>query len=112
MHRSVLRAGVTALSVAAIGGPALASSKPDLEYGAYLASECRGCHRPQAASGAAIPDLNGMAELTFVTVMRAYREKQLSNPVMQNIAGRFNDDDLAALAAYFASQQTRTTMKP
>ncbi len=89
-----------------------ASNKPDLEYGAYLASECRGCHRPQAAAGATIPDLAGMAEATFLEVMKAYREKRLANPVMQTIAGRFNDDDLAALAAYFARQQTPAKMKP
>jgi cytochrome c len=36
-----------------------------------------------------------------VEVIRAYRDKALPNPVMQSIAGRLNDEDIAALALYF-----------
>ena len=43
-----------------------------------------------------------MAEQTFAEVIKAYRDKQLANAVMQNIAGRLKDDEIEALAAYFA----------
>jgi len=36
-----------------------------------------------------------------VEVLRAYRAKALPNPVMQTVASRLNDDDIAALALYF-----------
>ena len=43
-----------------------------------------------------------MAETTFVEVIKAYRDKRLNNAVMQNIAGRLKDEEIEALAAYFA----------
>jgi cytochrome c len=33
--------------------------------------------------------------------MHAYKNKQRNHPVMQMIAGRLNDEEIAALAAYF-----------
>jgi cytochrome c553 len=74
---------------------------PDIELGRYLATECMTCHRSAAASST-IPNIFGIAEQTFTQVMNAYRAKQLPNPVMQNIAGRLNDDEIEALAAFFA----------
>ncbi len=45
-----------------------------------------------------------MAEHTFAEVIRAYRDKRLGNAVMQTIAGRLKDDEIEALAAYFANE--------
>lgn len=73
----------------------------DIELGRYLSTECRTCHSTQAHS--AIPRIHGMLESTFTEVVKAYREKRLDNQVMQNIAARLNDEDIAALAAYFAT---------
>jgi cytochrome c553 len=82
------------------------AAAPDLELGRYLASECMTCHRGATAT-AAIPNIFGRPEQELTHIIRAYREKQLPNPVMQNIAGRLKDDEIEALAAYFA-----TTPKP
>jgi hypothetical protein len=46
-------------------------------------------------------NIHGIAESTFIQVLKAYREKRLDNAVMQNIAGRLKDDEIEALAAYF-----------
>lgn len=78
-----------------------AASAADVELGRYLSSECTTCHSPHAHS--AIPNIHGMMETTFTEVVKAYRERRLANPVMQNVAARLNDEDIAALAAYFAS---------
>ena len=43
-----------------------------------------------------------MAELRFTELVKAYRDKRLSNAVMQTIAGRLKDDEIEALAAFFA----------
>jgi cytochrome c553 len=83
-----------------------AAAAADLELGRYLASECMTCHRGAAAS-TAIPNIFGRAERELTHIIRAYRDKQLPNPVMQNVAGRLKDDEIEALAAYFA-----TTPKP
>ena len=78
----------------------------DVELGRYLASECMTCHRGAGATST-IPNIFGLAERHLTDVIRAYRAKQLPNPVMQSVAGRLKDDEIAALAAYFA-----TTPKP
>ena len=81
-------------------GAALAQ-KADLEFGRYLATECMTCHR-SATAGGAIPNIFGMAEARFIVLIKAYREKQLPNPVMQSVASRLKDDEIEALAHFFA----------
>ena len=75
-------------------------AKADLGYGEYLAGECVTCHRK---SGGGIPQINGIEAETFVTIMKAYRSKQLDNKVMQMMAGRLDDEQIMSLAAYFSS---------
>ena len=75
-------------------------AKADLGYGEYLAGECVTCHRK---SGTGIPQINGIEAETFVTIMKAYRSKELDNKVMQMMAGRLDDEQIISLAAYFSS---------
>ena len=75
-------------------------AKADLDYGEYLAGECVTCHRK---SGTGIPQINGVEAETFVTIMKAYRSKELDNKVMQMMAGRLDDEQIISLAAYFSS---------
>ena len=75
-------------------------AKADLDYGEYLAGECVTCHRK---SGAGIPQINGVEAETFVSIMKAYRSKELDNKVMQMMAGRLDDEQIISLAAYFSS---------
>jgi cytochrome c553 len=83
----------------AVSAPAGAA--PDIELGRYLARECMTCHRTAQATST-IPNIFGMAASTMDTVIKAYRDKKLENAVMQAIAGRLKDDEIEALAAYFA----------
>jgi cytochrome c553 len=87
------------LALLPASGPAHAA--PDIELGRYLSSECVTCHRSATATST-IPNIYGLAEHTFVEVIKAYRERRLNNAVMQNIASRLKDDEIEALAAYFA----------
>jgi cytochrome c len=82
-------------------GVATAARAADIEFGRYLATECLTCHRA-ATSDSAIPNIFGIAEPHLAEVIKAYRAKQLPNAVMQNIAGRLTDDEIAALALYFS----------
>ena len=74
-------------------------AKADIGYGEYLAGECVTCHRK---SGTGIPQINGIEAETFVTIMKAYRSKELVNKVMQMMAGRLDDEQITSLAAYFS----------
>lgn len=98
IHRFIglcLAAAITTASGAVL------AQKADLEFGRYLATECLTCHRSGAA-GTAIPNIFGMQEATFATLIKAYRDKQLPNPVMQSVASRLKDDEIDALAHFFA----------
>ncbi|MCL3880818.1 c-type cytochrome [Marivita sp. GX14005] len=73
----------------------------DAEYGAYLSSECTTCHQ-QDGSDAGIPSITRWPVEDFVIAMHAYKRKLRPHPVMQMMAGRLSDEEIAALAAYFA----------
>ena len=74
----------------------------DSAYGEYLAGECVTCH---SASGAdkGIPSIIGLDAEGFAYMMHAYRNKELDNKVMQLVAGRLDDEQIASLAVYFAA---------
>ena len=103
--RTVVHRSTALIACAALVALAMTCSAPaqkgDLELGRYLATECLTCHR-SATVGGAIPNIFGMAEPRFMMLVKAYRDRQLPNPVMQNIAGRLKDDEIEALAHYFS----------
>ncbi len=74
----------------------------DVAYGEYLASECLTCHRRDGGDEG-IPSITHWPEEDFVIAMHAYKRKLRPHPVMQMMAGRLNDEEIAALAAYFAA---------
>jgi len=80
--------------------PAILALEGDPEYGEYLASECLTCHRADGASEG-IPAITLWPTEDFVVAMHAYKRKLRPHPVMQMMAGRLNDEEIAALAAYF-----------
>ncbi|MGJ3264508.1 MAG: c-type cytochrome [Salinarimonas sp.] len=98
-----LIAPVAALAVAAWVVPAAQAQDlaGDAEYGAFLAGECVTCHQ-ESGDFDGIPPIVGWPVESFVHVMRLYQEGARDNQVMRTIAGRYGDEELAALAAYFA----------
>ncbi|WP_238364389.1 c-type cytochrome [Mesobacterium pallidum] len=72
----------------------------DRDYGAYLASECLTCHQSDG-SDAGIPSITRWPTEDFVVAMHAYKRQIRPHPVMQMMAGRLTDEEIAALAAYF-----------
>lgn len=79
-----------------------ARAEGDREYGEYLSSECVTCHQSKDVD-AQIPVINGMDAEGFTALMQAYRAEELDNPTMRTIAKRLTDEDIEALAAYYAS---------
>ncbi|MDA7430236.1 c-type cytochrome [Primorskyibacter aestuariivivens] len=74
----------------------------DPEYGEYLSSECTTCHQADGGDSG-IPSITLWPEEDFVIAMYAYKTKRRNHPVMQMIAGRLSDEEIAALAAYFGA---------
>jgi cytochrome c len=80
--------------------PAILTIKGDPEYGEYLSSECMTCHQTSGGD-AGIPAITKWPEEDFAIAMHAYKQKIRPHPVMQMMAGRLSDEEIAALAAYF-----------
>ena len=75
----------------------------DPDYGEYLSGECVTCHQAEGGDDA-IPSITGWDRAAFVTALLAYRSKHRDHPAMQLVAGRLNDEEIAGLAAFFATQ--------
>ena len=82
--------------------PEILALKGDPEYGEYLSSECTTCHRADGADEG-IPSIVLWPEENFVVAMHAYKSNRRQHPVMNMVAGRLSDEEIAALAAYFAA---------
>jgi cytochrome c553 len=96
--RNVIAAGLMAA-----GAAQTAAAKGDRALGEYLSSACVTCHQLSGRVAGGVPAIVGIDAESFVALMDSYRRKERENAVMQTIAARFSDDELAALAAYFES---------
>ncbi|MGO1460928.1 MAG: c-type cytochrome [Marinobacter sp.] len=97
-------AGLFALSAAV---PAVASAAGDVEAGKAKAAVCAACHGQNGVAQIPMyPNLAGQHEQYLVSALKAYKNKQRSGgqaAVMQGQAAALSDDDIANLAAYYAS---------
>lgn len=80
--------------------PLILAIKGDPEYGAYLSGECATCHQIDGGDDG-IPSIIGWMQEDFVTALQAYKTEHRSHPVMQLMAQRLSNEEIAALAAYF-----------
>ncbi|SDQ75776.1 c-type cytochrome [Pseudovibrio sp. Tun.PSC04-5.I4] len=72
----------------------------DHEYGEYLSGECTTCHQVDG-SDKGIPSITGWTRPDFIIALRAYKKGHRPHPVMQMIARRLSEEEIAALATYF-----------
>ena len=100
--RDIPEASPTALAHEVDLPPEILAMAGDREYGEYLSSECRTCHRDDGSSDG-IPAIVGWQPADFVVAMHAYKRKLRPHPVMQMMAGRLSDEEIAALAAYYGA---------
>jgi cytochrome c len=82
--------------------PEILAIEGDLAYGEYLSAECTTCHQVNGTDDG-IPSITGWPDEDFVVAMHAYKEKIRPHPVMQMMASRLSNEEIAALAAYFAT---------
>jgi cytochrome c len=75
----------------------------DVPYGEFLSSECTACHL--SVGGSDIPSIRGLAPSVFIAGMVAYRNGSREHQVMNMVSRRLGDEEIAALAAYFAAAE-------
>jgi cytochrome c553 len=103
-HYTTVRRAALALTWAAALAPALASAA-DIEAGrAKVAAVCSACHGNNGISVSdAIPNLAGQRPAYLEAQLRALKDGSRKNAVMNAIASQLSRDEMANVAAYFAS---------
>lgn len=99
MKYKLLVAALT--SLLAISGAAHAGG--DASAGKQKATTCAGCHGADGKGVAPNPALAGMKESDFVAKLKGYKSGAKANPMMKTFADPLSDQDMADLAAYYAS---------
>ncbi len=101
---NIPEAAPTAAAVDHAVAPEVLAIVGDPAYGEYLSGECTSCHQASGVGGG-IPSITNWPADDFVVAMHAYKEGVRAHPVMQMMAGRLSNEEIAALAAYFESIQ-------
>jgi len=89
--------------VALLGGVGNAQAAGDVEAGKARASACVACHGANGEGVAPNPGLAGKTEDQLIQAMKDYKSGKRENAVMKAFASPLNDQDIANLAAYYAS---------
>lgn len=80
-----------------------ASAAP-IATGEMLANSCAGCHGTNGRiSNSAFMPLAGMPQEQFVRTMTDFREGRRSSTLMGHVTKGYSDEELKAMAAFFAS---------
>ena len=103
-----------AVAAAALGyGGALRAADGDPAAGKERTRMCAGCHGISSYKAAfpevyRVPKLGGQHAAYIVKALQAYKSGERSNPTMKAIASDLTDKDMADLAAYYATESTRS----
>lgn len=103
------RAGVLALAWGLLAAPVQAAG--DRALGQYLSAECTTCHQITGRVVGHIPQIVAWPEDQFIAVMKSYKDKHRENAIMQTIAGKLDDAEIAALAAFFGGLALQPNVK-
>jgi len=96
---------VIAVAVAfAFGSPAMAQGVPS------GAVSCSGCHAPKG-SGGPVVSLTGRPADEIVTALLQFRSGERRATVMDRIAKGFSDDEIRAIAEWFAEGGERSARR-
>jgi cytochrome c553 len=99
MNRMLL----TVLIVGSVGLAGAAQAAGDVAAGQAKATSCGMCHGPGGAGTQMGPKLAGEDPAKFIAAMNDYKAGKGSNAMMKNAAAQLSADDIANLAAYYAS---------
>jgi cytochrome c553 len=95
--RSVVAAVIACVSIAAA---TVASAEPPVG-----AAACSGCHPSSARGPSPVARLAGRDRAEIVKAMHDFRSGERAATVMDRIAKGFTDDEIQAIAAWYAEQK-------
>ncbi len=81
----------------------------DIKAGKDKAAMCTGCHGPEGvSSNPMFPMLAGQNSTYIENQLKAFQSGARNGPVMKNMASSLSKEDIANVAAYFASLPTKS----
>lgn len=81
------------------------SASDDITRGEMIGVTCAGCHGTDGVGGTAIPPLKGRDLSYMEEALIAYRNDKRPGSIMPRIAKGYTEEELKAVAAYFASMK-------
>ena len=94
------KALAAAIGLASIAAALSAAAEPPAG-----AAACSGCHPASSRVTSPVVRLAGLDKAAIVRAMQEFRSGQRAGTVMDRIAKGFTDDEIQALAAWFAAQK-------
>lgn len=88
------------LLIAASGTVVAAGNATD---GKTKAAQCATCHGPDGKGGGPNPPVVALDAAKFTAAMNDYKNGKRKHPMMEMLAKKLNDQDMADLAAYYAT---------
>jgi sulfide dehydrogenase cytochrome subunit len=89
---------VAALAVLLGTGAALAEGPPG-------AASCSGCHAASARVETPVPPIKGRSQADIADAMIEYKSGKRPGTIMDRIAKGFSDEEIRAIAAWYAGQK-------
>jgi cytochrome c553 len=94
------KAVAAAIGLLSIAAAVVVSAEPPAG-----ALSCSGCHPASSKVTSPVPRLAGQDRAAIVRAMQEFRSGQRAGTVMDRIAKGFTDDEIQALATWFAAQK-------
>ena len=107
----LLKTVVAGATIVAAVGVQAQTPAGDVKAGEAKAAMCIGCHGIPGYQNSfpeihKVPMISGQSGPYIAAALQAYRKGDRKHPTMRGIAGSLSDQDIADLAAYYASHQT------
>ena len=94
----------------AVGALAMSSATFAAPSPEMLANACGGCHGTNGGSaGDAMPSLASQSEPSFVEAMTKFKNGERPSTIMGRLAKGYSDDEIKAMAGFFAKQKLYVT---
>jgi cytochrome subunit of sulfide dehydrogenase len=94
----LLKSLAAAIGLGTIAVAGVVSAEPPVG-----AVSCSGCHPASARVTSPVVRLNGLDRAAIVRAMQEFRSGQRTGTVMDRIAKGFTDDEIQAIAAWYAT---------
>lgn len=95
----------TVAALLAFAGAAHAAGDP--QAGKAKAGACAACHGANGEGKSPYPALAGKSEASLLEAMQDYKSGKRNNAMMKGFVAKLSDDDMANLAAYYASLKSK-----